>query len=225
MPLIVCPDCHREISDSAAACPGCGRPMARPRQRSLALSALKNFIVAGACFGALYWIFSAASPTAHPNPQPASESAAGWPRGPTVVEFSKDFDKQGRSVCSVFVTPVGRDSPMLLVQKYSDQNLVHIKLRREGWDYPRNTWGKFDVEFPDGNPLTLNGFRSGQVIDATIPAEATVAFVSKLRETGWLMVSLADGREPTWRVDLSGMAPNMVKLNRCAMEQRTSAGQ
>lgn len=225
MPLIVCPDCHSKISDSAAACPGCGRPMARPRQKSLALSALKNFIVAGACFGALYWIFSAASPTAHPDPQPAAESAAGWPRGPTVVEFSKDFDKQGRSVCSVFVTPVGRDSPMLLVQKYSDQNLVHIKLRREGWDYPRNTWGKFDVEFPDGNPLTLNGFRSGQVIDATIPAEATVAFVSKLRETGWLMVSLADGREPTWRVDLSGMAPNMAKLNKCAMEQRDNSAQ
>lgn len=28
MPLITCPDCQREISDSAPACPGCGRPMA-----------------------------------------------------------------------------------------------------------------------------------------------------------------------------------------------------
>lgn len=27
MPLITCPDCHREISDSAPACPGCGKPM------------------------------------------------------------------------------------------------------------------------------------------------------------------------------------------------------
>ena len=26
MPLITCPDCQREISDSAPACPGCGRP-------------------------------------------------------------------------------------------------------------------------------------------------------------------------------------------------------
>lgn len=28
MPLITCPDCDREISDSAPACPGCGRPLA-----------------------------------------------------------------------------------------------------------------------------------------------------------------------------------------------------
>ncbi|MFG0917236.1 hypothetical protein [Pseudomonas sp. CJQ_11] len=224
MPLIDCPDCHREISASAVTCPGCGRPMFRPRRQSLAFSALKNFIVAGACFGALYWIFSAASTETQRLPQPAEQTAAGWPRGPNAVAFSKDFDKQGRSVCSVFVTPVNRDSPVLLIQKYSDQNLVHIKLRREGWDYPRNTWGKLEVAFPDGNPLTLNGFRSGQLIDATIPAEATVAFVSKLREAGWIMLSLADGREPTWRVDLSGMAPNMAKLNTCAMEQRASAG-
>jgi len=29
MPLVTCPDCQREVSSSAAACPGCGRPMDR----------------------------------------------------------------------------------------------------------------------------------------------------------------------------------------------------
>lgn len=27
MPLIACPDCNRDISDAAPACPQCGRPM------------------------------------------------------------------------------------------------------------------------------------------------------------------------------------------------------
>jgi transposase-like protein len=27
MPLITCPDCQKEISDSAENCPNCGRPM------------------------------------------------------------------------------------------------------------------------------------------------------------------------------------------------------
>lgn len=27
MPMTTCPDCKKEISDAAAACPGCGRPM------------------------------------------------------------------------------------------------------------------------------------------------------------------------------------------------------
>lgn len=28
MPLVVCPDCGRNVSDLASACPGCGRPVA-----------------------------------------------------------------------------------------------------------------------------------------------------------------------------------------------------
>ena len=27
MPLIECPDCHKQVSDAAATCPQCGRPM------------------------------------------------------------------------------------------------------------------------------------------------------------------------------------------------------
>lgn len=27
MPLITCPDCHHQISDSAESCPHCGKPM------------------------------------------------------------------------------------------------------------------------------------------------------------------------------------------------------
>jgi len=30
MPLTTCPDCHREVSTEALACPGCGRPMKAP---------------------------------------------------------------------------------------------------------------------------------------------------------------------------------------------------
>jgi hypothetical protein len=30
MPLIECPDCHRQISSEAPTCPGCGRPMKAP---------------------------------------------------------------------------------------------------------------------------------------------------------------------------------------------------
>ena len=31
MPLLVCPDCKKEISDAAPACPNCGRPASAPK--------------------------------------------------------------------------------------------------------------------------------------------------------------------------------------------------
>lgn len=38
MPLMTCPDCQREISDSAVACPGCARPIRPSRSPGLASS-------------------------------------------------------------------------------------------------------------------------------------------------------------------------------------------
>jgi hypothetical protein len=32
MPLVTCPDCNKEISDAAPACPGCGRPADSKRE-------------------------------------------------------------------------------------------------------------------------------------------------------------------------------------------------
>ncbi|WP_313447369.1 hypothetical protein [Pseudomonas sp.] len=108
---------------------------------------------------------------------------------------------------------------MLLVQKHSDQNLLHLKLRRDEWAYPAESWGKVSVEFSGGYRLTLNGYRSGKVIDATIPAKETSSFAAALRESSWLMIALAGDPEPSWMVNLSGVPTNMVKLNKCAMEQ------
>lgn len=35
MPLIICPDCSKEISDTAYNCPNCGRPMRHSRESIL----------------------------------------------------------------------------------------------------------------------------------------------------------------------------------------------
>lgn len=35
MALINCPECRREISDSAVSCPGCGHPISRQKSGSL----------------------------------------------------------------------------------------------------------------------------------------------------------------------------------------------
>jgi len=68
MPLITCPDCHKEISDLAKACPQCGRPMvedeyeeeeyeeepvyaSRRKRSSPVISALQLFLFIGGMIG------------------------------------------------------------------------------------------------------------------------------------------------------------------------------
>lgn len=39
MALITCPDCKREVSDAAATCPGCARPLQAPPAHPIAVQA------------------------------------------------------------------------------------------------------------------------------------------------------------------------------------------
>ncbi len=47
MALETCPDCGNQVSDSAAACPKCGRPMRAPAPRTRVVREAKSKAVAG----------------------------------------------------------------------------------------------------------------------------------------------------------------------------------
>ena len=64
MALISCPECNREVSDSATVCPGCGFPLAKNRQGpaegaggagTVVLWAIGGLLAAPATLGAVNW--------------------------------------------------------------------------------------------------------------------------------------------------------------------------
>jgi predicted amidophosphoribosyltransferase len=64
MPLVTCPDCGRSVSDAAAACPACARPLAAPPVQTVAPTfwTSPNVGCAGAALVILalaLWAFSA----------------------------------------------------------------------------------------------------------------------------------------------------------------------
>jgi hypothetical protein len=88
MPLITCPDCGKEISTAANACPSCGRPMAAPavplpspapspRKRGclraflVIVGILVFFYIVGSIFGP-----SGSTPSSSPTPSEVSSPAA-----------------------------------------------------------------------------------------------------------------------------------------------------
>jgi len=84
-----CPDCHREVSDQAEACPHCGRPLvtaAKPVKNygcgTLIVGLITLFAVA-TC-----WHSSNDSPSP-PNPSPASAKASDLPENAKAVRAAQ----------------------------------------------------------------------------------------------------------------------------------------
>lgn len=98
MALIKCPDCARDISDEAPACPGCGRPIVKPRVGpKRGSSPLERLAIAAGCVVALIWLVgrcsgpgsntSGSGDAAVQNQSPAIDSAFTRVGGQGLIDF------------------------------------------------------------------------------------------------------------------------------------------
>lgn len=64
MPLVTCPDCEKQVSDAAPACPHCGRPMRATtiEQTGKGYKVVELLAGAGFIVGCLFAFFSDGAP-------------------------------------------------------------------------------------------------------------------------------------------------------------------
>lgn len=141
----------------------------------------------------------------------------------TLSEWSFGSPKtvSGLPLCSVYVSPPKSESEqMLAIQKYSNQNLLNLKLFKRSWNIPAGTKITATIDFAGGDSLVLSGLGKGQVVGIEIPPPITAAFLANLRESKYLRIGFPKGSESEWSINLSDAGPNLVNLNLCALKQR-----
>ena len=141
----------------------------------------------------------------------------------TLSEWSFGSPKtaSGLPLCSAYVSaPKAGSEQMLAIQKYSNQNLLNLKLFKRTWDIPADTKITVTIDFAGSDSLTLSGLGKGQVVGIEIPGTITAEFLASLRESSYLRIGFPKGSESGWSINLVGARPNLVNLNLCALKQR-----
>lgn len=144
----------------------------------------------------------------------------------TLSEWSFGSPKtaSGLPLCSAYVSaPKAGSEQMLAIQKYSNQNLLNLKLFKRTWDIPADTKITVTIDFAGSDSLTLSGLGKGQVVGIEIPGTITAEFLASLRESSYLRIGFPKGSESGWSINLSDAGPHLVSLNLCALKQREEA--
>jgi ribosomal protein L40E len=167
MPLIVCPACKAEVSSEAVACPKCGHPLKKPKQKTSGCAwivAIFMAVILFSCMKAQIDRGNRPPPTAQEQAQSqdnlimvsachqAEKSVKARLKAPATAEFPGCFLGLGEYRFNIM-----RASREVIVRGHVDaQNSFGAKLRREfvvnlhsSTDLANPDWDKAEVVMPE----------------------------------------------------------------------------
>lgn len=246
MAMITCPDCNKDISDAAPACPGCGRPfkqrvfytsdgpiLERSARKRSGLS-LSRIMVFGAIGCLVYAFFSpsknqptevlAPRQTEDPGKQARlrefiDSTNLGWYGGDhNLVSFDTDPEPSGAASCNVRISPGRRPQGQAVsIKSVSGTKSFDIEIFKESWRIPAGSVIPVSIDF--GGKVSFVAQARGFSREASfhIPVDLVSSFNAHLLESQRMTISFPKGDEPSWGVSLDGILGPLAEQRRCAL--------
>lgn len=142
--------------------------------------------------------------------------------GFTSWEFFAGKTPRGTGLCSLNVA--AKDSPQrnVSIKALSNKDSLNVTLYNADWNYPSGANVPFSLEFADQQPLALNGYGDGHVVDVELPKDATAVFLSLIGERSKIQFMVGEQRQRL-SVPLAGIKPKLKTFMDCALAQGTPA--
>jgi hypothetical protein len=94
------------------------------------------------------------------------------------------------------------------------QGVLRLGLRKSSWKI-NGAAVPIVIKFADDVVFNFNGIGSGQTIRADIPAWEVKSFIHHLTADDQAILTLPEGHEAPWRMDLRGTTPATLALGQC----------
>lgn len=122
----------------------------------------------------------------------------------------------GKKICSLISAPQsGETVKNIAIKLFSRSDHLNVTLYKDTWNIPQGTSVITTVDFMDNEPLTLESYGDGKIVDIAIPKEYTYSFLSLMSSSNFLQVGFPGGSEPTWTTDLSGVTKSLKQFLSC----------
>lgn len=131
--------------------------------------------------------------------------------------FHRAVSASGKPICTL-ATKVGSGESVqnLVIKKFGGASHLNVTLYKDTWNIPHGRTIVTTIDFMDNQPLTLESYGDGKIVDIAIPERGTYVFLSLVRDSRYLQVGFPSGSEPTWNVPLSGVSSGLKQFLSCA---------
>lgn len=134
-----------------------------------------------------------------------------------------DRTPKGTPLCALTSAPTaGQTVKNISVKKLGGDDHLNITMYKDSWKIPQGTSVITIIDFADGQPLTLESYGDGKVVDVALPKEVTAVFLSLLIDSKVIRISFPKGKEPTWEASLASIRPQLKVFVECMRKQENT---
>ncbi|MFT0517704.1 hypothetical protein [Pseudomonas faucium] len=130
---------------------------------------------------------------------------------------------KGTPLCALTATPAsGLTMKNVVVKKFGGSEHLNLTMYKDSWRIPQGTSVITTIDFSDGQPLTLESYGDGKIVDAALPKEVTATFLSMMSRAKVLRISFPNGKEPAWSASLVPGRSEMKAFVECMLKQENT---
>ena len=131
-----------------------------------------------------------------------------------------DRTPKGTPLCALAAAPTaGQTVRNISVKKFGGNEHLNVTMYKDSWKIPQGTSVMTTIDFADGQPMTLESYGDGKIVDVALPKEVTALFLSLLIDSKVMRISFPRGKEPTWEASLASIRPGMKAFIDCMRKQ------
>lgn len=146
----------------------------------------------------------------------ASQEAGKW-------VAASDRSASGTPLCVLAWAPLsGETVKNLAIKKFGGLDHLNVTLYKDSWNIPQGTHVPVSIDFADDQPLMVDGYGDGKVVDLQLPKDATGIFLTLVAQSKQLRLTFPQGLEPTWGVALKSVVPQMKPFVACMQKQENT---
>lgn len=146
----------------------------------------------------------------------ASQDAGKW-------AAISDRSPKGTPVCVLAWAPLsGATVKNVAIKSFAGVGHLNVTLYKDSWNIPQGTHVPVSLDFADNEPLIIDGYDDGKIVDLALPPDATGIFLTLVAQSQQIRFAFPKGREAIWGVALKSVVPQVKAFAGCMKKQENT---
>lgn len=132
-------------------------------------------------------------------------------------EFFSSTTAKGTPVCGLFSAATDKTTVRnVSIKSLANRDVISVTLFNDRWKFSETLKLPVVLDFADNQPLRLEAYAEGKVVDIEVPTQLTATFLGLMTDKKVIQFKVGPGNPAVWRIPINNIKAPMKQFIDCA---------